>query len=129
MTEPVETPRASSWWGRLSTRSRILIFAAAGMVVAATVVVLVVVNARPSFESIAEDCGGTRAGIAVDAEGILVDLLGGTDGLMCVAPKVLSNVSDQYLVMMMVDGNAPAQMTIDGRQVTAGKPEARQATP
>lgn len=76
--------------------------------------------AGASLSSIAEECGGRAAGIHVDDSGLLVDVGQGSDGLVCVLPKVFPDDSDQYLVTLTLDSGESQEMEVDGRSVKVG---------
>lgn len=74
-----------------------------------------------SLDSVAEECGGTDAGVNVDDSGIMVTVGGSNEALICVVPKVFSDKADQYEVTQALDGGVDHEATIDGRDVKIGE--------
>lgn len=90
----------------------------AAVVAAAFVVIILVVNARPSLASVAEDCGGVNAGILYGAGTLVVDPQTATpDTLMCVTDKLLTNQTDQYKVAAAADAGHDTELHLEGYQV------------
>lgn len=74
-----------------------------------------------SLDSVAEDCGGSSAGVNVDDSGVMVTIGSTNEALLCMVPKVFSDKSDQYAVAMLADEGIGQSSTIDGREVKTGE--------
>ncbi|MGP6172275.1 hypothetical protein ACTU6U_10920 [Microbacterium sp. A196] len=81
---------------------------------------LVLTGCAASLDSVAEECGGSAAGVNADDSGIMIDVGAGADGLLCVVPKVFSDKSDQYAVALLLDDGLGQTSEIDGREVKTG---------
>lgn len=91
---------------------------AAGVALVAVVVVVIVIvvaNTRPSFQSVADECGGPNAGVLTSSDGLVINPLTSTvQTLVCVTGKLLPNQTDQYTVSEAVDAGATVQLHLDG---------------
>ena len=74
-----------------------------------------------SLDSVAEDCGGSDAGVTADETGIIVTISANGAALVCVVKKVFSDKSDQYAVSMVVDEGLGQSSTVDGREIKTGE--------
>ncbi|WP_350351861.1 hypothetical protein ABS642_00670 [Microbacterium sp. A8/3-1] len=92
---------------------RLAITCALGAVIACSVTGC----ASASLESAAEDCGGEKAGLIADETGMVVEISSGTDGLVCVLPKIFGDQAEQYAVAMIADEGVGATGTIDERDI------------
>jgi len=111
--QPAEAPARRRLWPWIT----------GGVVLIVAVIAAIVVPralARPSLQDVAADCGGALNGLSVDGTGLMVDMSGGTSGLMCVLPKLVSEKAEQYAVTIALDKGSAASFTFDGRKVTVG---------
>lgn len=81
---------------------------------------LALTGCSASLESVADECGGSAAGLTADDSGIMIDVGAGTDGLVCVVPKVFSDKADQYAVANALDSGTDQTVEIGGRDVKVG---------
>lgn len=110
---------AKSGWSSIPLWGRIAMIAAP-ILIATIILIVVLVNARPSLDSVASDCGGRGAGIHVDESGMLIDMSHGADALICVLPKVLADKSEQYAVALASDDGDSSTLTLSGREFKFG---------
>lgn len=92
---------------------------AAVVVVAVVITAVVVLNARPSLQSVSDDCGGTNAGIVVAGDGLVVNPRTATAAtLVCVTRKLLPDLKDQFQVTHAVDSGTRTELRLNGYAIT-----------
>ncbi|MDQ4213764.1 hypothetical protein [Microbacterium capsulatum] len=104
---------------RRRVRVSITISAAALAVLIVALVVIMMMNQRPSFQTVADQCGGTSAGVLVSSDGIVVNPLTSTvETLTCVVDKLLPDQTDQYTVAVASDAGVDATLHLNGYTIS-----------
>jgi len=92
-----------------------------GAVLAVALSAMLAGCAATSLDSVAENCGGSSAGVNADDTGVMITLGNGSDAFVCVVQEVFPDKDDQYEVSLVAEKGVGQSSTVDGREVKTGE--------